>query len=59
MGPKAGKRGGPTPIPGEEKIGEKVGELDKEKYQIQIRTLGNIYSIFTYIYIYILHYLHY
>ena len=40
MGPKKGKKGALTPIPGEEKVGEKVGELDKEKYQIQIRTLG-------------------
>ena len=42
MGPKKGKKGALTPIPGEEKVGEKVGELDKEKYQIQIRTLGII-----------------
>ncbi len=42
MGPKKAKKGGPQ-SPGEETKGggEKMTELDKEWYLIQIKSLGN------------------
>ena len=41
MGPKKAKKGGPAQSPGEDmKAGEKMSELDKESYLIQIKSLG-------------------
>ena len=42
MGPKKGKKASLAPAAGEEKVGEKVSELEKEKYMIQIKTLGKM-----------------
>jgi hypothetical protein len=46
MGPKKAKKGGGTQSPGEEmKAGEKMSELDKEWFLIQIKSLGEILGL--------------
>ena len=47
MGPKKSKKSAAN---GDEKTGEKLSELDKEKYLIQIRALGNINKSYQIIY---------
>jgi hypothetical protein len=44
MGPKKAKKGGAAQSPGEDvKAGEKMSELDKEWYLIQIKSLGRYF----------------
>ena len=47
MGPKKSKKSAAN---GDEKTGEKLSELDKEKYLIQIRALGNINKFYQLLY---------